>query len=153
MGTLVGLIFTYFPFLIPVKKIMINKNAIALPHPASSYPNHVLIIPRKVARSIFYLTKNDIDGIIGMAIKIRGSNHDYSLLINGGSRQDVMQAHFHLFDGSFTYQKGLSKNEGKCFNHFNEESWKEFISGLRGLNAFSIIIQVERDNTSNVYVI
>ena len=103
MGTFIGLVFAYCPFLVPVKKIRQNRKAVSFRHPAASYPNHVLIIPRKVARTVFQLAEDDFDAVIEMAAKIRhGDSRDFALVINGGKRQDVMQAHFHLFTGNLT---------------------------------------------------
>ena len=87
MGTLVGFVIAYFPFLLPVKKVAQTKKAIAFKHPAPSYPDHILIIPRKIARTVFNLSSTDFLAVIDMAVKIRhGDDRDFVLVINGGSR-------------------------------------------------------------------
>jgi|GEM_PF-788558 len=96
-GAFVGFLFAYLPFLVPLKKIYEDENFIAAAHPSPSYPGHTLIIPRKVARDMFRLTAGDFHGAVETAKKIRAGGGDFTLMINGGSRQDVMQAHFHLF--------------------------------------------------------
>ena len=106
MGTFVGFILTYFPYVVPVKKIMQNRKAVSFKHPSPTYENHILIIPRKIAHTVFCLSDEDFLAIMEMAIKIHeDSIDDFVLLINGGKRQDVMQAHFHLFTGNLVAQK------------------------------------------------
>lgn len=134
LGTLVGFVIAYFPFLIPIKKIMKNKKAVSFYHPAASYPNHILLIPRKIARNIFFLSEEDFFEIVEMAVKIhKPDNVDCVLLINGGKRQDVMQAHFHLFTGNLVLQKGLSKEKRKTFSQSDKLFWKHIASDLHGL--------------------
>ena len=162
MGTVVGFIFAYLPFLIPIKKIIQNKKAVAFYHPSASYPNHILIIPRKISRNIFCLSENDFYEIYEMAIKIRGvDKNDYVLLINGGKRQDVMQAHFHLFTGNLVLQKGLSKEKRKIIVQSDLLFWQNISSGLHGLlreneiseTAFSMFVQFENDVEPSIYFI
>ena len=143
LGTFVGLAFAYFPFLIPIKKISQNANAVAFFHPAPSYPNHVLIIPRRVAQTVFNLSVNDFKEVIKMAEKIRGDND--TLLINGGSRQDVMQAHFHLFLGSKNFE-----NKNPPIKNFLESF---DISELASKKAFSILIRFKKDGSQSIYFI
>jgi len=83
---------------LPVKKILITREFAAVRHPVPSYPDHILIVPRKIARNVFCLNGSDIRGAIETAKKIVKNRGRYILLINGGDRQDVMQAHFHLFN-------------------------------------------------------
>ncbi|MCL2323089.1 MAG: HIT domain-containing protein [Oscillospiraceae bacterium] len=105
-GRLIGLALAYFPFIVPVKKILMNKNDISFFHPAPSYPDHVLIVPRKVVKNLFMLSADDFRFVVDMAIQIRQNNRQaYALLINGGDRQDIMQAHFHLFSDNIALQK------------------------------------------------
>jgi diadenosine tetraphosphate (Ap4A) HIT family hydrolase len=162
MGTFIGFIFAYFPFLVPVKKIMQNKKAISFNHPSACYPNHVLIIPRKIARNVFRLSAEDFLHIIDIVIKIReGDNRDYILLINGGKRQDVMQAHFHLFTGNLVSEKGLHKKSGKTFSPSDKLFWTQVISNLHDLlnlngiseKSFSMFIQFEKDVEPSLYFI
>ena len=71
MGTFVGFIVACLPFLLPIKKIAQTKNAIAFKHPAPSYPDHILIIPRKIVQTVFVFTTADFLEVIEMAVKIR----------------------------------------------------------------------------------
>jgi diadenosine tetraphosphate (Ap4A) HIT family hydrolase len=162
MGTFIGFMFTYFPFLIPVRKIMQNKKVFSFNHPSASYPNHVLIIPRKIARNIFCLSDEDFSEIVEMAVKIReNDNRDFVLLINGGKRQDVMQAHFHLFTDNLAFRKGLLKETGKTFSISDKLFWKQIISDLHDLlkqngiseTSFSLFVQFEKDIEPSLYFI
>ena len=162
MGTFVGFVFAYCPFLIPIKKIRKNRYAVSMRHPVAAYPNHVLIIPRKIARNIFRLSASDFVEIIRMAEEIRnGDNRDFVLFINGGNRQDVMQAHFHLFTGNIAVEKGLTRDTGKTFNPQDISFWEYTLSNLRGLleenavpeQSFSILIQFEKGINPVVYFI
>jgi len=151
MGIFVGFAFAYFPFLIPVKKILQNKKAVSFAHPAAVYPNHVLIIPRKIARTVFFLSDGDFEAIIEMATKIRHEdNRDFVLMINGGKRQDVMQAHFHLFTGNWVAEKGLTKRVDSTFS----------ICDLRNVlkqhyipeESFSLAVQFEKNAEPMIYL-
>jgi len=162
MGVFVGFIFAYFPFLIPIRKIKQNRFAVSMNHPSASYPNHVLVIPRKLARNVFCLSASDFVEVIGMAIKIRNDDHrDFVLLINGGSRQDVMQAHFHLFTENMVLAKGLSREAGKTFEPQDVEFWEYITSNLHELlkecfvteQSFSILVQFEQGVNPSVYFI
>ena len=141
---------------------MQNKKAISFLHPKPIYQEHVLIIPRKIAKTIFALTSNDFVAVIDMAIKIRdGNRSDYSLVINGGDRQDVMQAHFHLFSENLASKKGLHKKQGKAFIPPDEPFWKHVSGNIRdyllhnGLSekSFSMLVQFEADAEPMVYFI
>jgi len=142
LGTLIGLTFAHFPFLIPIKKIMQNKKVVSFAHPAATYPEHVLIIPRKIVRTVFHLSLEDFDAIFEMAAKIRhGDNRDFVLLINGGKRQDVMQAHFHLFTGNFAAEKGLTKETYSpfLFSDLQDILVEQYVYG----DPFSLVFQFE----------
>jgi diadenosine tetraphosphate (Ap4A) HIT family hydrolase len=153
LGTFIGLAFAYFPFLIPVRKTMVNAKAVAFPHPAASFSDHLLLIPRKVARTVLRLGGGDFIAVIDMAVKLYGGRGEYALLINGGNRQDVMQAHFHLFTGNFAQQKGLAKEKGKPYRHPDEAFWRDFVAGVRDGEGFSILIQFARNVVPFVYLI
>ena len=162
MGTFVGFILAHFPFIVPVKKIKQNEKAISFRHPSPTYPNHILIIPRKIARTVFYLSDEDFSAITEMAIKIReNDSSDFVLLINGGERQDVMQAHFHLFTGNLAFQKKLNKEAGLKLLPSRQLFWKEIASSLHDTlvhcgvseSSFSMFIQFENNSEPLVYFI
>ena len=150
MGTFIGFVFAYLPFLVPVKKIMLNRKAVSFMHPSAVYPNHVLIIPRKIARTIFNLSSEDFIEVIEMATKIRdGDSRDFALVINGGKRQDVMQAHFHLFTGNLSAREGISERRRLSFLESDNHIGVNLLDTLRQHDvsemSFSMIIQFEKD--------
>ena len=162
MGTFVGFSLTHFPFLVPVKKIMQNKKAISFHHPSPSYPDHILIIPRKIARNIFCLSAEDVIEVIEMAVKIRArDDRDFVLLINGGKRQDVMQAHFHLFTDNLVSRKMMDMGTGKAFSLSDKLFWEQAMSGLHDLlkyeraseTAFSMFVQFAKGAEPVLYFI
>jgi len=57
MGVFVGFVFAYLPFLVPVRKIRQNEFAVSMKHPSACYPNHVLIIFRKIERGMWLLRR------------------------------------------------------------------------------------------------
>ena len=162
MGTFVGFAFAYFPFLVPVKKIIQNKKAVSFKHPSPAYQDHILIIPRKIARNVFSLSGEYVLEIIEMAVKIReNNNRDFVLLINGGKRQDVMQAHFHLFTDNLVFRKGLPIENGKIFSISDKLFWEQIIFNLHDLlkqsgiseKSFSMFIQFEKNAKPLLYFI
>ena len=156
MGTFVGFVFAYLPFLVPVRKITQNKYAVAFKHPAASYPDHVLIIPRKIAYTVFSLSHQDFLEVIQVAVKIRhGDNRDFVLVINGGKRQDVMQAHFHLLTDNIVTRKGLCNKvsptvfrDGKSANFNLRDLLRQ-----HGINeeSFSIVYQFENGGQPEMF--
>ena len=165
MGTIVGFMFAHLPFMIPVKKIKKNNDAIAFFHPSPTYTDHILIIPRKISRTIFDLSGADFAAVIDMAVEIRQSRFhestDFVLLINGGARQDVMQAHFHLFSGNLVIKKSLSRDRAIKIDLPDKQFWTQFTSNLNALldehsispNAFSVFIQFENNSEPTLFLI
>jgi len=161
IGTLIGFVIAYLPFLVPAKKIIQTKSVVSFYHPSPSYPGHILIIPRRVARTVFDLSAADFVEAVSMATEIcQDKIGNYSLLINGGEKQDVMQAHFHLFAGNVASQRGLNKESGLTLSHDNM-FWEQIIYNLANLlsqnniseKSFSILIQFEGSNKPIVYFI
>ena len=154
MGAFVGFVFAYFPYLVPVKKLMQNEQAVSFRHPSPVYPDHILIIPRKIARTVFCLSAESFLAVIEMAVKIRENDvGDFVVLINGGEKQDVMQAHFHLFTGNLVSDKKLSRETGVKFLPSKELFWEQAVPNLYEIlkqsgvseESFSMFIQFEKD--------
>jgi len=151
-GTLAGLMIAYLPFFVPLKRIKVNKKIFAAHHPAPSRPDHALIVPRKIARDVFSLSPDDFRAAIEAAAAIRGGGDGFTLMINGGERQDVAQAHFHLFTGRAVGGGGIkirfpvdetlkrpdeyaSKRPDECASKRPGENASNLPGGLRGLLA------------------
>lgn len=103
---IVGLAFGKFSKLLPVKKLKETDKVIAFWHPKPFWEKHILIVPKKPIKKIANLKKEDlpyIDEVFVVAKElVKGlgwEKSEYTLLINGGKRQEVNQLHFHLVCG------------------------------------------------------
>lgn len=105
-GLIVGLAFGKFSKALPVKKIKETDKVIAFWHPKPYWEKHILIVPKKPIRKISALKKDDFKYIEEcmfmtkkLVNKLDWEGPGYTVLINGGKRQEVNQLHFHLISG------------------------------------------------------
>ena len=103
---IVGLAFGKFSKVLPIKKIKETKNVIAFWHPKPYWEKHILIVPKRAITKITALNLEDgkyIKEVYMVAkeiVKELGwESGGYTLLTNGGNRQEVNQIHFHLYTG------------------------------------------------------
>lgn len=103
---IIGLAFGKFSKLLPVKKIKENEKLIAFWHPKPFWEKHILIVPKKPIKKLTSLREEDmiyIEEILKTARQIveefDWEKEGYTLLLNGGTRQEVNQLHFHLVSG------------------------------------------------------
>lgn len=101
LGAVIGAVFESSAVLIPVRRIAKTRHAIAFDHPVPTEPLHRLVIPLKRAATLFDLLTGPNEAIVMdvldcAARATAGVEGAYTLEINAGARQDVMQAHFHL---------------------------------------------------------
>lgn len=89
--------------LLPLNRIIETARVIAFYHPKPSYRVHVLIVPKKVIGEFIEIDLIDADLIKEMftvanrvIIKLDLSKKGYSLILNGGTKQEIKQVHFHL---------------------------------------------------------
>ena len=106
LGYLVGLVFAYFSFAIPARRLRETKTLIAFNHPQPSYPTHILIIPKKQLRDLAALGEADVAFMQdlftvtnSLVAELGLEPAGYRLITNGGGFQDVKQLHFHLVSG------------------------------------------------------
>ena len=103
MGKVVGLVFQYGSWLLPVEKLYLSKDTIAFSHPRPSYDNHIILSPRKAISNLLALSTDgrELAGIWKGVQSLRETQarfqHNFTLVVNGGARQEVQQLHFHLF--------------------------------------------------------
>ena len=79
---------------------------VAFWHPKPFWEKHILIIPKKQIKNITSLKYEDCEYLFEV-FKVAGEivneldweKEGYSLLVNGGKRQEVNQLHFHLHSG------------------------------------------------------
>lgn len=123
---IVGLAFGRFSKLLPVKKLKETDKVIAFWHPKPFWEKHILIVPKKAIKRLTALRDSDL-GYIDEAFKVAkelvetlGWEKDgYTLLINGGKRQEVNQLHFHLTSGKELLPLNLEKKGQKPFVKFH----------------------------------
>ena len=92
--------------LMPVDRLDETDLVIAFRHPSPTHHVHILIVPKKPIKSLVDVSAEDsaiLNGVFRVAAKLvneQGLEHlGYSLVVNGGPRQDVPQLHFHLQAG------------------------------------------------------
>ncbi|MEO7804097.1 MAG: HIT domain-containing protein [Actinomycetota bacterium] len=90
----------------PVDKLHETGLVVAFRHPKPTHETHILIVPKRAIASFEELESTDLPvvaDVIACAQRIvqdLGLNPlGYSLVVNGGPRQDVAQIHFHLLAG------------------------------------------------------
>ena len=107
LGDLImGIAFGKFSKLLPVKRVKETSKVVAFWHPKPFWEKHILIIPKKQIKNITSLKYEDCEYLFEV-FKVAGEivneldweKEGYSLLVNGGKRQEVNQLHFHLHSG------------------------------------------------------
>jgi histidine triad (HIT) family protein len=104
---IVGIAFgTPLSKLLPVKRVKETDKVLAFWHPKPFWQQHILLVPKKPIKSISSLKTEHypyIEDIYKTAKEIveeLGWNKtEYTILTNGGNRQEVNQLHFHLNSG------------------------------------------------------
>jgi len=105
LGTLlVGYVFENFSSALPVDVVYETDNVIAFWHPKPYWEKHIVIVPKKRIESISALTSEDAEYLSAVFEAVQHIVKDqkleaYTVTVNGGTRQDVMQIHFHLWSG------------------------------------------------------
>jgi len=101
---IVGTVFESHSKVLPVKRVFENELVVAFYHPKPFWEKHVLIVPKKKIKNIVSLTQedmvyvNEVFKVVKDIVSKLGWK-EYTLLINGGDRQEVNQMHFHLCTG------------------------------------------------------
>lgn len=92
--------------LMPVERLFETDTVIAFRHPSPTHQVHVLIVPKKAIKSLADIDHSDsriLTDVFRVAARLVKDlaleEMGYSLVVNGGPRQDVPQIHFHLQAG------------------------------------------------------
>ena len=98
---LIGWIFEYMSFSIPVKRLRETDTLMAFHHPKPSYAFHVLLVPKKSVRSLQELDPKDSAFLTELYSAVQSLVEEFQLsawrlIVNGGEYQDFPQLHFHL---------------------------------------------------------
>lgn len=107
MGKAAGLAFRWCPWAIPVKKLYRSKTVLAMEHPRPAYPNHVILSPRAPIPDLLSLGRDPSpvyrealwESLVQVISEQSAYRDGFTLVANGGTRQEVGQVHFHLFTG------------------------------------------------------
>lgn len=104
---IVGTAFGKLSNLLPVKRVYENDKILAFWHPKPFWEEHILIVPKKQIKSVLEINESNETYILEMykavrliVEKLNWVDKEYSLLTNGGKRQEVNQLHTHLFRGN-----------------------------------------------------
>ena len=98
---LIGWIYTYMSFLIPVARLRETSNLIAFHHPSPSYKFHVLIVPKREVASLAQLDPADTVFFTDLYSTVQSLVDEfhlqtYRLIVDVGEYQDFPHLHFHL---------------------------------------------------------
>ena len=102
LGSLVGLVFEHFSWLLPVKRVLDGEQIVAFHHPRPSQPEHILFVPKKAIKDIVQLSRPSntlffsalLRSVVVAAADCSAEN--WTLKVSGGSNRDVPQVHFHF---------------------------------------------------------
>lgn len=103
-----GWVFTYMPFVIPVERLRETDTLIAFYHPRPSYPIHILIVAKRSYSSLMTLPDSDtlfmsdlFGAVQSLTHELRLDERGFRLICNGGAYQDIPHLHFQLISGDF----------------------------------------------------
>lgn len=105
MGKIVGNAFRYGSWAIPVKKVYNGKGILAFYHPSPSYENHIIISPKRAIKNLRQMKLDCFNKYFAKILEVakdicvtHSEYHDsFTIVANGGKRQEVQQVHFHMF--------------------------------------------------------
>jgi histidine triad (HIT) family protein len=102
-GLLIGWMFTYLSFAIPLKRLRESDTLVAFYHPHPSYPLHILLVPKRAITSLMDLSPSDADFLVDLYHTVQSlvdelglERTGYRLVVNGGDYQQIRHLHFHL---------------------------------------------------------
>ena len=103
---IVGIAFGKFNKLLPVKRVYENEYVLAFWHPKPYWEKHILVVPKKAIKDLHSIKDDDtiyvseiFKAIRKIVVEQEWDKEDYTVVTNGGSRQEVKQLHFHLGSG------------------------------------------------------
>ena len=101
LAPLIGWIFAYMSFVIPVKRLRETPSLLAFHHPSPGYKFHVLIVPKREVDSLARLDVSDTEFLTDLYSAVQSIVDEfqlkaYRLIVNGGEYQDFPHLHFHL---------------------------------------------------------
>lgn len=139
MGRAVGKAFQHFSWAIPVKKVYKDNKIIAFHHPKPTYENHLIITPKKAIGNLQQMAQDSLYGYFSEVLacaKCISENHteyseEFTLVANGGRKQEVQQVHFHMFtnhkfvnDDTKQHNESLFADESVCVFEYPQHDWE-----------------------------
>lgn len=105
MGKFVGTAFRYGSWAIPMKKVYNGKGILAFYHPCPSYENHIIVSPKRAIKNLQQMELERYSKYLVKLLEVakdismmHPEYHDsFTIVANGGKRQEVQQVHFHMF--------------------------------------------------------
>jgi histidine triad (HIT) family protein len=104
--SLVGFLFTYMSFALPLNRLRETPTLVAFHHPRPTYPIHILLVPKRPLANLMALTPADQDFLADLVQTVQSlvtefdlEKDGYRLISNGGRYQDIPHLHFHLVSG------------------------------------------------------
>jgi len=104
---IIGISFSKFSKLLPVKKLRETNKILAFWHPKPLWEYHILIVPKKPIKSLNKLKKEDLSYISECFLvakeiinELGWKEEGHAITANGGKWQEVNQLHFHLHSGN-----------------------------------------------------
>lgn len=98
--------FAHATRLMPVDRIHETDLVIAFRHPQPTHETHVVVVPKRPVATLMRLKPEDADVLRDVFLAIQQvvstlglEKEGYSVVVNGGPRQDVEQIHFHVLAG------------------------------------------------------
>ena len=112
-GRIIGWIFAYMSFAIPVHRLRETDSLLTFQHPSPAYPVHILIVPKRMYTSLMDIAVEDtlfladlVETVQSLVRELGLEDKGYRLVVNGGEYQDVKHLHFHLISD---YEKDFSE--------------------------------------------
>ncbi len=107
LSPLIGWVFTFMSFAIPVKRLRETSNLIAFHHPSPSYKVHLIIVPKRQVQTLAELDPQDTAFLTDLYSTVQSLVKEfdlkaYRLIVNGGEYQDFPHLHFHLISDAGT---------------------------------------------------
>ena len=101
---LIGWIFAYMSFAIPVKRLRETDTLLAFYHPKPDYPFHLIIVPKQTVPTLMELDPasaflSDLFTTV-QSLVTEFQLPAYRLIVNGGEYQEFPHLHFHLISNT-----------------------------------------------------
>lgn len=114
LAPIIGWIFAYMSFAIPVKRLRETDTLMAFYHPKPSYPFHVILVPKKQIPTLIDLNPNDSAFLCDLFSVVQSLVDEfhlkaYRLIVNGGEYQDFPHLHFHLISPTPNFSSFLGE--------------------------------------------